>query len=340
MSYFPENSEDWKKIASLIESSENIFISSHINPDGDAIGSEMAFAHYLRNMKKKCRVINHSATPNIYRFLDPENIIESITEIDPPKNGPLKNDLVIILDLINYTRLGDVADFLLNSEAKKIIIDHHIPEPLDADIVVVNNDASSTGSLLYDFFSSTGISYIDKQVAVSLLTALVTDTGYFSYSSTTPKTHLIAASLYEHGVTALEISRKIKTTQPLSRQKLMGLTLARAEVTECGRIAYSSITQSMFGETGAKRDYTEYIINHIRIINDIKLAILFIEEEDNRFKISLRSSGETTVHKIAKRLGGGGHRKAAGANMEGALKEVISSVLHTVSEMLDEDGEL
>ncbi len=339
MAYFPENSEDWKKIASLIESSETIYISSHINPDGDAIGSEMAFAHYLRNMKKKCRVINHSATPDMYKFLDPESIIESLAVHNPPKNGPGKNDLVIILDLINYKRLGDVADFLVKNEAKKIIIDHHVPEPIDADIAVVNTNASSTGALLYDFFSSTDISFIDKNVAVSLLTSIVTDTGYFSYSNTTPTTHLIASSLYKHGVTTMEVSKQIKTTKPLSSQRLLGLTLARTEVTDCGRIGYSYITQSMFGETGANRDHTENIINHIRIIKDIKLAILFIEEKNNSIKISLRSPGKTTVHKIAKRLGGGGHKKAAGAHIDGAMEEVISSVLHTVLEMLDEDGE-
>ncbi len=335
MAYFPENSEDWKKIASIIEDSETVYISSHINPDGDAIGSEMALAHYLSNMKKNCRVINHSVTPDTYRFMDPDSIIESLVAHGPPKNGPRKNDLVIILDLTNYKRLGGVADFLVKNEAKIIIIDHHVPEHLDADIVVANTNASSTGALLYDFFCSIDVSFIDKNVAVSILTTIVTDTGFFSYSNTTQTTHLIASALYQHGVTTMEVSKKIKTTKPLCRQKLMGLTLARTEVSDCGRIGYSYITKSMFEEAGANRDHTENIINHIRIIKDIKLAILFIEEKNNRIKISLRSSGETTVHKIAKRFGGGGHIKAAGAHIEGTMDEVISSVLQTTSEMLD-----
>ncbi|HDY87379.1 MAG TPA: hypothetical protein ENH82_04590 [bacterium] len=337
MAYFPDNSKDWKKIASLIERSENVFISSHVNPDGDAIGSEMAFAGFLRNMNKKYRVINHSSTPEIYTFLDPENIIESFTEDGSLENSPEKDDIVICLDLGSFYRLGDIHDFLVNNEAQKIIIDHHIPEPVEADVVVVNSDASSTASLIYDLFCYIDISLVDKRVAASLLTAILTDTGYFSYSNTTSTTHHIAAALYNHGATASRIRNKIDSVQPLFRQKLLGLALTHVQVTDCGRIGYSYLTQSMFKEAGAQREHTEDIINEIRIIKNIEIAMLFIQETENKFKISLRSAGAIPVNVIASKLGGGGHKKAAGALMEGSLEEVISKALSTAEDVLDDE---
>lgn len=335
MVYFPDNIERWKIIASLINQSKNIFISSHINPDGDAIGSEMAFAGFLYNMSKTCRIINHSSTPEPYKFLDPKKIIESYSENDHLQDAPENNDLVVFLDIGVYDRVGKVRDFLVNNEAPKVIIDHHFPEPVEADCVVVNTDASSTGSLVYDLFCYIDSSLVDRQIATALMTAIVTDTGYFTYSNTTSTTHHIAASLYDYGVSARDIRKKLEIGQPLSRQKLLGLTIARVQVSNCGRIAYSYITQLMFEEAGAKREHTDGIINQIRIIKNIKIAMLFVQENENMYKVSFRSVGNTPVNNIASILGGGGHSKAAGANLHGSLEEVISRVIDTATKELD-----
>jgi len=337
MVYFPDNISDWEKIGSLINLSDKIFISSHINPDGDAIGSEVAFARFLHNMSRKCRIINHSSTPELYMFLDPRNIIESFSENSDLKDGPKNDDLVVFLDMGNYDRVGNVRDFLVNNEASKVIIDHHLPESVNADCVVVNTSASSTGSLVYDLFCYIDSSLVDKQIASALMTAIVTDTGYFTYSNTTSTTHHIAASLYDLGVSARDIRKKLEIRQPLSRQKLLGSTIAHIQVSNCGRVAYSYITQSMFEEAGAQREHTDGIIDQIKIIKNIKIAVLFVQENENLYKISFRSVGNMQVNNIASILGGGGHSKAAGADLHGSLEEVISKVLNTATKELDKE---
>ena len=340
MIYFPDNSNDWKKIASVIKRSETIYISTHVNLDGDAIGSEIAFAEFLRTINKTHRIINHSCTPEIYTFLDPENSIETFSENEPLKDGPEKGDTVIFLDMGSYKRAGNVADFLVQNEATKIIIDHHPPEPVDADIIVVNPHAAATGSLLYDFFCFTDISSVNERIASALLTAIVTDTGYFRYSNTTHITHLIASSLYNHGASTSIISKKIEAVIPLPRQILLGLTLAHVQISDCGRIAYSSIIQSMFDDAGAQREHTDGIIEQIRNIKNIKIAILFIQEEENNFKVSLRSTGNIPVNTIASMFGGGGHTNAAGANLHGSLEDVISKVLGIAEKLLNNQEKL
>ena len=338
MAYFPENTENWKKIASLIALSAKVYITCHVNPDGDAIGSEIALAEFLHSMGKSARIINHSNTPELYAFLDPEHRIEALPDLQSDSffssNGPQKGDVVVFLDLCSYKRAGDVADFLTDNDAEKVIIDHHIPEQIDADIIVVNPDACSTGSLVYDLLCSMAESLVNERIAEALLTAIVTDTGYFSYSNTTSTTHKIAASLYNYGVSAREIREKLEHGQPLCRQKLLGLTLANVRTSTCGKLAYSYITSSMFEDAGANREHTDGIINHIRIIENIKVAILFVQEDGNRYKVSFRSVSEIPVNGVASMFGGGGHKKAAGATLEGSLEEVISRVLDKVTDQI------
>lgn len=337
MSLFPDKIDDWKTISALINKSEKIFISTHINPDGDAIGSEMAFAGFLNHLRKPFRIINSSKTPGMYAFLDPDNIIETPVDNILLGDGPKNTDLIIFLDLGNYNRVGIVLDFLVGNGSKKVVIDHHIPEPVEADVVVVDTDASSTGSLIYDLFCVIDSSLIDKEIAKAILTTIVTDTGFFRYSNTTSGTLRLAALLYDLGTSARDIRRQLEIGEPLCRQKLLGLTLSHVQLASCGRIAYSYITSPMFEETGASREHTEDIINHIRIIKGIKIAVLFVQEKEREFKVSFRATGKVAVNIVAAELGGGGHEKAAGANMSGTLEEVIERVLKVTSSILDRE---
>ncbi|MFC1539359.1 bifunctional oligoribonuclease/PAP phosphatase NrnA [Candidatus Latescibacterota bacterium] len=340
MQYFPENTDKWKEIASVINLSKTIYLSSHINPDGDALGSEIAFRKFLLNIHKKCRIINYSNTPELYNFLDPNNIIESYSENDKIKNPPGQNDVVIFLDMGNYKRAGKVANFLLHNNSVKIVIDHHQPDMINADILVINPRAAATGSLLYDLFCTIDKSAVDKKVATALLTAVITDTGYFKYRNTTSTTHLIASALLEHGARTSSISKKLNVGIPLPRQVLKGLALSNIRTTECGRISYSYITQQMFEQAGSLREHTEGIIQQIIRIKDTKVAALIIQEplpeEYNHFKVSFRSVGNIPVNIIASLLGGGGHKNAAGANLIGPLEEVILTITRGAQKMLND----
>ena len=335
MAYFPENIHDWKKIASYVDKAETIYITTHVNPDGDAIGSVMALAGFFSGLGKTFRVINDSKTPEIYRFLDPDTIIETPDENETPSGGPGKVDLVMFLDLNNYSRLGKIRDFLVNNNAVKIIIDHHIPDKVEADIKVVNTRASSTGSLIFDFIHTLDKSLIDKKIARALLTAIASDTGFFKYSNTTKTTHLIASELYKYGVKTNEVYRSLETRQQFCRQKLMGFALSQAQITSGGRIAYTVITDEIFEKAGAQREHTDGIIDQLRIIKGIKVASLIIQEGADLYKASFRTSGNIPANKIASQLGGGGHPKAAGATLRGTLDEVAKRVIETINSVMD-----
>jgi bifunctional oligoribonuclease and PAP phosphatase NrnA len=331
MEYFPENKADWLKIGNLVSQAECIFITTHVNPDGDALGSVMALAGFVQKMGKKFRVVIQSNVVEMYRFLDPGNIIESYP-VDPPSvDSPNAHDLVFFLDLGKYERAGNVVPYLVQNQARKIVIDHHPPEAVEADYCVVNPHAEATGSLVYDFICTVSPKVIDRKIALAILTAIVTDTGYFRYSNTTAVSHYIAASLYEHGVKVDEIRKALETGQPFSRQKLMGFALANLRLSSCGTIVYSWITAKMFQDAGARREHTDGIIDQIRIIKNVKVAILIVQEGDQQYKVSFRTVKPISASAIAAKLGGGGHPRAAGATCIGDLETVIDSVLNVVT---------
>jgi len=338
MIFFPENLDDWRRIRFLLEKAEKVFITSHVNPDGDAIGSETALANFVRAMGKPVRIINHAQTPESFTFLDTGGMIEMFREEMLYTIGPRQSDVVFFLDLGRYERAGDAARYLAETRAPKVIIDHHPRETADADVTVVNTQAASTGSLIFDLMCHIDASLITRDAALSIMTAVVTDTGYFRYSNTTATTHLIAAALYRYGVGAIEVRRHLETGYPLCRQKLLGLALGSVKLNETGEIACAHLTTSMFEKAGARREHTDGIIEQIRYINDIKVAALIIQEGKSSFKVSLRSSDGTTINKIAAALGGGGHPRAAGANVTGTLEEVTRRVLETAEKYLAETG--
>ena len=334
MPYFPENLDDWRKISFLIERSEKIFISTHVNPDGDAIGSEMALAEFLSKMGKVIRIINHSPTPDAFFYLDPQEKIEFFQDDLLYTIGPKKSDMVFFLDMGKYERAGRSAEFLAYTSAAKVIIDHHPPEPVEADVVVINTNAASTGSLVYDLICHIDSSLINKEIALAMMTAIVTDTGYFRYSNTTATTHLIASSLYQYGVRAINVRKQIEKGYPVCRQILLSMTLNNLKTNSSDEVAYSLITKSMFEEAGAKREHTDGIIDQLRIIKGIKIVFLVIQEGENKYKVSFRSGDGISVNVIASKLGGGGHPRAAGANMTGSLEHVTNRVLDVVEDYL------
>lgn len=336
MDYFPENREDWTVVSRLVTESNRLYIATHVNPDGDAIGSVMALAGFMKNLGKQFRVINDAKTPETFHFLDPESLIETYAERGQPEDGPRRGDLVMFLDLGSYDRVGRIESFLVDNEAVKVVIDHHIPEPVDADYVIVNTSACSTGSLVFDFMLHCNRTAIDRNVASAVLTAIISDTGFFRYSNTTAATHQVVSALYDYGARTVDIRKNLESGQLYCRQKLLGLTLSKIQLTDSGRIAYSVITTGMFEDAGAQREHTEGIIDQLRIIRNIKVALLLIQEGPDFYKASFRTADTIPAHEIAARLGGGGHPKAAGASLHGPLDYVVSRVVGAIRDVLDE----
>lgn len=319
----------------MIRNSGSVFLSSHVNPDGDAIGSLMALANFFGRTGVDCRVVLESVVPESYRFLDPKGRIESFPEGNHPVNAPEKDDLVLLLDLGRLDRTGSIEHYLMRNNPRLAIIDHHKPEQVPADITVVNQNAESTGSLVYDFMLHMDKTNVTTEIANAILTAVVTDTGYFRYSNTSETTHAVASSLYHQGARVGAIRKRLESGQPFHRQKLLGFTLSNMRKSECGRIVYSSITKRMFEESGALREHTEGIIDQMRIVQDSMVAALVIEDGDLAYKVSFRTCGSISASDIASILGGGGHPRASGASLAGTLDEVIERVLAAAASVLD-----
>ncbi len=333
--FYPDYIPYWTKIQELVRNSGCVFISTHVNPDGDAIGSVMALANFFSRTGVRCRVVLESIVPESYRFLDPLGRIESFPGGNPSDNAPEKNDLVLLLDLGRLDRTGVIERFLTRNNPRLAIIDHHKPESVSADIAAVNPDAESTGSLVYDFILHMDETKINVDIANAILTAMVTDTGYFRYSNTSETTHAVASSLYHHGARVGTIRKRLESGQPFRRQKLLGFTLSNMKRSECGRIVYSVITRRMFDESGALREHTEGIIDQIRIVQESLVAALVIEDADRAFKVSFRTCGNISANEIAAILGGGGHLRASGASMTGTLDEVTGRMLAAVATVIE-----
>jgi phosphoesterase RecJ-like protein len=298
----------------------------------------MALYRFLTGYGKEIRIISSSKTPDIYCFLDPSSVIESCEHGHIPKNPPKKNDLVFIIDLCNYERLGIIADFMTNNDATKCIIDHHMPEDNSADIYVGNTQAAATGSLIFDMILYIDENRVDSEIAKALYTAIVTDTSFFRYSNTTGRTHEIASELYNFGVKAKDVRRFIENRHEYCRQRLLGSVLEKTRLTEDGMIGYSFATLDMFAAAGAKREHTDGIIDHIRMIRGVEVAFFMIQEGIDDFKVSFRTGDSIMANEVAAELGGGGHAKASGANVSGPLAEVTAKTLTVIRNMLAKKG--
>lgn len=323
MGFFPENAKDWRMLGEMIDAAQTVFVSTHVNPDGDAIGSVMALAVFLGAIGKPVRVLMDSPTPELMAFLDPEGLIEPC----PAESPVTADDIVIFCDMGRYDRAGGCAVLAGDGSAPRVIIDHHIPEPIEAELAVVNTTAASTACLIYDFCLFRDASAVDRRAAQAVMTGVMSDTGYLRYSNTTERTLRLTADLYRHGVTIADVRRRLETGFPLCRQLLLGLTLSAVRVAEGGEIAYAPITLDMFRAAGAERQHTEGIIDHIRMIRGVEVAFVIIQEGPDDFKVSFRSGERVMVNELAAALGGGGHPRAAGAAMNGPLEEVIARVL-------------
>jgi phosphoesterase RecJ-like protein len=294
----------------------------------------MALAGFLDAFGRKYRIVLESLVPDTYRFLDPRGVIESYPHEPPADGGPVEYDLVFLLDLGRLDRTGKVEHYLTKHGSWRVVIDHHRPEPVSADIVVADPSAESTGSLVYDLMCHIDPSKVNTDIATAVLTAVVTDTGYFRYSNTNAISHAVAASLYERGARVGAIRRELESGQPFTRQKLLGYALANLRRSDCGRIVYSFITRKMFDDAGAYREHTDGIIDQIRIVQNCRIASLIIEEGNGQFKVSFRTGDKVPANEIAALLGGGGHSRASGASVSGALDEVVALTLKAAETVL------
>jgi phosphoesterase RecJ-like protein len=294
----------------IIEENKSFLLTTHVNPDADAIGSEIAMYKILKSLGKNVQIINHSITPYNLEFLDPDNIILKFDEARDNKVFD-ETDVLIALDFNRTNRLVSMQKIFSESDKIKVCIDHH-QDPEDfVDHFFVDDQYSSTGHIIYDFIEQTKLVDLNCEIANPLYAAIMTDTGSFRFERTTSELHKIIAGLLETGVDPVEVYDKIYDQSKISKVKLLGRSLDTLKLIDSDRVGYMYILQSTFSDLSASESDTENFVNYPLSIENVVISLLFIELK-NGFKVSFRSKGNIPVNKIAANFGGGGHTNAAG----------------------------
>lgn len=328
---------DWTPLADLIETHERFLVTTHVRPDGDALGSEVGMAGLLRQKGKDVRVVNASFTPPRYDFLDPhKTLFEHLgTQVQP--DDLADREVAIILDLSSWQQLGEMAGYLREFAGPKVVIDHHVSQDDLGATFLKDTSAEATGTLVVRAIRALGGSFT-PEVATGLLVAIAMDTGWFRHSNTEPQTLRTAADLVEAAADIDQIYRLLFERNTLGRLRLMGRALSGLETDLNGRVAYAAITRQDFQETGAIPPDSEDIVDFTVSLAGVEVGLLFIEQMRGGIKLSVRSRNDLDCAQLVGPFGGGGHRAAAGANLPGPLSQAVPRVLSAVRKALVDSG--
>ncbi len=314
----------------VIEANLRFILTTHISPDGDGLGAEVAFAHYLNKIGKQVIILNNDPTPSNYQFL---NDIYPINQFDFSEHASLIEDaeVIVVLDANSLQRLGFMKASIFASQAVKVCIDHH-PEPEQfADINMIDETTTATAEILYHLINYLSGRVIDKEIAIALYTAIMTDTGSFRYPKTDPEAHKITAHLIQMGADPVTIYEQVYEQGNINRLQLLGLALSHIKLVYDGKLSYMTITKEMFLNTETTDADTENFVTYTLSISGVQIGIMFTEL-DGLIKINLRSKGDIWVNELAKEFGGNGHKNAAGIRLPHAkLSETIEQILEHAS---------
>ncbi len=317
---------DYDKLKNIILANSSFLLTTHVNPDADAIGSEIAFYYILKKIGKEVYILNHSATPYNLEFFNKNNIIQKYDD-KIHKDIFEKVDVLIALDFNRVNRIVSMEKRFRESNKIKICIDHHQDEENFADHFFIDTDYCATGHIIYDFVNKTKIVDMNFEIAESLYAAIMTDTGSFRFERTTSEVHKLIADLLTYGVSPEEVYDKIYDQSKFSKIKLLGRALESINLIANGKLGYMILTQKDFNDFGAIESDTENFVNYNLSIENVVLGILFIEL-NNGFKVSFRSKGNIPVNKLAAEFGGGGHINASGARFfTNNMSEMIPVIL-------------
>ena len=304
---------DIEAICCLIREKSRFLIACHENPEGDAIGSELALALALRKMGKTATVLNSDPVPGNLAFLPGADTV--VAEADGSTH-----EVAVVVDCGSPERTGRVetelrkCPFLVN-------IDHHSTNDAQGDFCLIDTEAAAAAILVHRILVALGAA-IDRDIAVNIYAAILTDTGSFRYSNASPEAFRIAGDMVRTGIDPREVAERIYETQTAEKLGLLGRILGSLELASGGRIAAITTRKEDLRDFSATRDHLEGFINYPRSIIGVEVAAAFREEDAGEFRVSLRSKGRVDVSAVAAALGGGGHRNAAGCTVRGPLDEV------------------
>jgi bifunctional oligoribonuclease and PAP phosphatase NrnA len=322
-------SEDpFAKIGRALREHERFAVLSHVRPDGDALGSQIALALSLQGLGKTVRVWNEDGMLEKYSFLPNAEILAQ------PPNKPEDFDVVVALDTATQIRLGKAAE-AVRSAKLWINIDHHPSNPGYGDLVYIDADSPATGQILFELMKSERLP-MTRAIADNLFVAISTDTGSFQYPNTNARTFEIAAELVHVGVDVGRLSQETYENYPRRRIELLRALLDDMRFEGGGKIASFSLSLKMAAELRVRPEDNEGLIDHLRAIRGVIVAAFFEELAEGKVRVSMRSKSEAAdVCAICQKFGGGGHKLAAGARVRGSLEEVQARVLKEICDVVD-----
>lgn len=327
----PEYLRRLEEAKAFIMEKDRFLVVSHVSPDGDAIGSTLAVGLMLKQLGKRYVMVNEGAVPSKFQMLADSSRILSFTA-EEAKGVKPEFDAVISVDCADYERIGRVREWF-PPEVQILNIDHHPTNDSFGAANIVRPSAAATAEVLYDIAVKLDISW-DKSIADCIYTGLLTDTGGFRYSNTTPQVLNIASEMLQYGVEGNELADQLLEKLTFSHVMVLQKALATLAFTPDKRIAWMSVTLQDIAESGADNGDLEGLVNYPRNIEGVEVGLLFKESGEMKVKASFRSAGLVNVAAVAKIFGGGGHVRAAGCTINGTLAQAVEQVLGEVRRVL------
>jgi phosphoesterase RecJ-like protein len=309
-----------ESLLALIRQGNRFLLTSHLSPDGDAIGSELGLARVLRKLGKSAVVWNRDPLPPLYAPLPGSGRIHVGEE--PPAGFPDAFNAVAVLECPSLDRTGLEAHLGTSNPALPLVnIDHHLGNQQYGQVNWVDTAAPALGEMIHRLANALKVG-MDEETATCLYLALVTDTGDFRFANTTPEAFEAAATLVREGARPETVSMWLHENRPEPSLRLLGAMLGTLELHDGGRVATAMLTRDMFERCGAAPGDSEGLVDYPRSIAGVQAVALLREVGPERFKVSLRSRGDIDVEQVARRHGGGGHKNAAGFSTDGRLAEL------------------
>jgi phosphoesterase RecJ-like protein len=325
------NKQEITEVKKLLSQPKKIVIVSHKNPDGDAIGSSLGLFHFLMKLNHKVNVIMPNDYPEFLKWMPNQNIIKDYeNDVNQAKAIIDASDIIFTLDFNSLQRAGNMETSLKNSQAIKIMIDHHQQPDDYAAFMYSDVSICSTSQMIYHFIEMLDMNnLIDASIGTCLYTGIMTDTGSFRFASTTSTTHRVVADLIDKGVNNSIIHNYVYDTNSFNRLQLLGRALNNLKVLPELKTAYITLSQRELNKYNFRKGDTEGVVNYALSLKDVVLAAIFIEhKKEGIVKISFRSNGDFSVNEFAREhFEGGGHTNAAGGRSNLPLSETVEKFI-------------
>jgi phosphoesterase RecJ-like protein len=310
------------RVLAIIREGSKFLVTTHVDADGDAIGSCFAFCFALRGMGKRAVIYLQEEVPYQYSFLPrPSPIVSKLPEEE--------FDAAFVLDCAKLSRVGDGYQ-ALKGKAPIVNIDHHTESEPFGLLNLIDESASSTAEMLYFLFEEMGVG-ITYEIALNLYTAILTETGSFRFENTSEGAFFVCRELVRRGVDPSFVARMVYESHPVERFHLLSLVLSTLSLYKDGKVSLAYLTQHMLRKVNARKEYSDGFVDYLKEIKGVEVAIFVREIGEGRHKVSMRSRGNIDVARILSRFGGGGHTNAAGCVMEGDLEDVKERILEAVT---------